>query len=98
MPVLRKHEKYCDDVRRLSEAGLSDSEIAEHFGVVTRTVANWRKRYCIPPAIMHRRSKTEPYADTIIAMRKAGALHHEIASEIGVSEAAISRFFRRHPL
>ena len=45
MPVLRKHEKYCDDVRRLSEAGLSDSEIAEHFGVVTRTVAKWRKRY-----------------------------------------------------
>jgi hypothetical protein len=32
MPVLRKHEKYCDDVRRLSEAGLSDSEIAERIG------------------------------------------------------------------
>jgi len=98
MPVLRKHEKYCDDVRRLSEAGLSDSEIAEHFGVVTRTIANWRKRYCIPPAIMHRRSKTEPYADTIIRMRESGALYHEIASEIGVHKSAISHFFRRHSL
>lgn len=98
MPVIKRHEKYCDDVRKLSEAGLSDSEIAERFGVVTRTIANWRKRYCIPPAIMHRRSMTEPYADTIITMRKAGALYHEIASEIGVSESAISHFFRRHSL
>lgn len=98
MPVLRKHEKYCDDVRRLSEAGLSDSEIAEHFGVVTRTIANWRKRYCIPPAIMHRRSKTDPHADKIINMKKSGKLYHEIASEIGVSPAAISHFFRRHSL
>lgn len=92
MPVLRKHEKYCDDVRRLNEAGLSDSEIAEHFGVVTRTVAKWRKRYCIPPAITHRRSKTEPHADTIIRMRKSGALYREIAEEIGVSESAVQKF------
>ena len=92
MPVLRKHEKYCEDVRRLSEAGLSDSEIAEHFGVVTRTIAKWRKRYCIPPAIMHRRSKTEPHADTIIRMRKSGALYREIAEEIGVSESAVQKF------
>ena len=70
MPVLRKHEKYCEDVRRLSEAGLSDSEIAEHFGVVTRTVAKWRKRYCIPPELRSTQKIIRAHNAGLVAQKK----------------------------
>jgi transposase len=100
MPVIRRHEKYSDEVRKLASSGLSDPEIVRELNldVSHKTITHWRKKYNIPPGTLHRPSKTEPHADTIIAMRKSGALHHEIASEIGVHKSTISHFFRRHSL
>jgi orotate phosphoribosyltransferase-like protein len=98
MPVIRKHEKYCDDVRRLSEAGLSDPEIVRELNldVSHKTITRRRKKYNIPPGILHRPSKTDPHADTIIKMRKSGAYLKDIAHEIGVSESAVQKFIARN--
>ena len=92
MPVIKKHEKYCDEVRKLASSGMTDPEIAEKFGVSRLVILAWRKRYNIPPAVTHRKSRTAPHADTIIRMRKSGALYREIAQEIGVSESAVQKF------
>jgi transposase len=96
MPVIRKHEKYYEEVRKLSASGMTDPEIAEKFGVARLTVHAWRKRYNIPPAVTHRKSRTAPHAETIIRMRKSGALYREIAEEIGVSESAVQKFVVRN--
>ena len=92
MPVIRKHEKYSEEVRRLAESGMTDPEIAEKFGVARLTIHAWRKKYNIPPAVTHRRSRTAPHADKIIKMRKSGAYLKDIAHEIGVSESAVQKF------
>lgn len=92
MPILKKHEKYSEEVRRLAESGMTDPEIAEKFGVARLTIHAWRKKYNIPPAVTHRRSRTAPHADTIIRMRKSGAYLKDIAQEIGVSESAVQKF------
>ena len=96
MPVIRKHEKYSEEVRRLAESGMTDPEIAEKFGVARLTIHAWRKKYNIPPAVTHRRSRTAPHADTIIKMRKSGAYLKDIAQEIGVSESAVQKFIARN--
>ena len=33
MPVIRKHEKYSEEVRRMAASGMTDPEIAEKFGL-----------------------------------------------------------------
>ena len=96
MPVIKKHEKYCDEVLKLAASGMTDPEIAEKLGVTRLMILAWRKRYNIPPAVTHRKSRTAPHADTIIRMRKSGALYREIAQEIGVSESAVQKFIARN--
>ena len=95
MPIIRKHVKYCEEVRAMNRAGMTDSEIAEKFGVARLTVVAWRRRYDIPPAITHRRSRTEPHSETILRMRESGMYLKDIAKAIGVSESAVQKFVAR---
>ena len=92
-------------VRRVLEEGQTPKAVATAFGVCERTVRKWVARFQAegPAGLMDRSSRPKrlyrPTAaslvDRIAALRRQRWTGHQIAAEVGVSPATVSRVLRR---
>ena len=92
-------------VRRVREEGQTPKAVATAFGVCPKTVRKWVKRYLEEgPDGLHERSSRphklrqptpEDKVRRIEALRRERKTGRQIAIEVGVSEATVSRILRR---
>ena len=95
----------ADLVRRVTVEGQSTGAVAEAFGVTVKTVGKWVARFRAEGAEglvdrssrPHRLHRPTPTAvvETVEALRRQRFTGKQIAAEVGVSPATVSRILRR---
>lgn len=81
-------EDKLDSIRKLTEQGYSNQELAEHFGVTESTMSSARMRWNMPHISLRRQWRGQ-LRQRVGSMLHSGASRKEVAERIGVSVAAL---------
>src|SRR5262245_10104478 len=92
-------------VRSVVEGGLSKAAAARQFNTTAKTVAKWVKRFQAEGVASLRDRSSRPHSlpsqtpgatcDTVEALRRQRYTGKQIAAEVGISPATVSRILRR---
>ena len=92
-------------VRSVVEGGLSKAAAARQFNVSAKTVAKWLERFCAEGSDGLRDRSSRPHSlpnqtapakcEAVEALRRQRHTGKQIAAEVGVSPATVSRILRR---